>query len=875
MSFKVPDKVNPDGLEDKWSIVWDKKQIYKFDRTRARDEIFSIDTPPPTVSGSLHIGHVFSYTHTDAIARYKRMSGKHVFYPMGWDDNGLPTERRVQNYFGVTCDPSIAYDENFDPPQEPFDPPQAISRRNFVELCSLLVGEDEEKFEELWRHMGLSIDWSMTYTTIGTVSQQISQNGFLQMVNRGAAYLSDAPTMWDVDFKTAVAQAEIEDREKGGKFFKLKFHFLDEATNKASEEYLTIETTRPELIAADVAIVVNPEDENLKHLIGRKVLTPIFSIPLEIFPHHLADPKKGSGAAMVSTWGDITDVIWWRELDLPVHCLIGRDGRVLDIEGGLAKFGSIDPENADKNFARIIGKFMNQARNEMAVMLEESGDILEDPREIMHPVKFFEKGDRPLEIVSSRQWYFKNGGRDDDLKVELKKLGSEIKWHPEFMESRYQNWIDGLNGDWLVSRQRYFGVPIPLWYAIDADGDIDFNNILKPLLEQLPIDPSSDVPNGYSESQRGIPGGFTGDPDVMDTWATSSLTPQIAGLWSIDDDLFRRIFPMDLRPQAHEIIRTWLFSTVVRSYFEEGTIPFKNTILSGWVLDPDRKKMSKSKGNVVTPMAMLQEYGSDAVRYWACNGRPGVDTAVDVGVMKNGRRLVTKMLNASKFVLTILNEIGVDSEYLDEVEITNKVDQSFLLSLNDMVTRATNSFEDLDYARSLEVTEASFWDFCDNYVEIVKSRAYGSQGKDLALQAGATLKIALNVYTKLFAPITPFTSEEIYSWISGESIHIQSWPSQDEIIRFSLDLDNNQIEIDELKSVYRYLSELSVHPRGFKTTQKVSLKTELAFFNINDVPGNISFKDMIEPDLKDVSKADAINWSESNEFSFQIGLKND
>lgn len=866
MNFRVPDKVNADGLEDKWAPVWEQNEIFKFDRSHTRDNIFSIDTPPPTVSGSLHLGHVFSFTHTDAIARYKRMSGKHVFYPMGWDDNGLPTERRVQNYYGVTCDPSIPYDPSFTPPQEPFEPAKAISRRNFVELCSVLVGEDEEKFEELWRHMGLSVDWSMTYTTIGKESQQISQQGFLNMLDRGAAYLSDAPTMWDVDFKTAVAQAEIEDREKGGKFFKLKFHFLDETTNKASEEYLIIETTRPELIAADIAVVVNPNDEKLKHLIGRKVLTPIFNIPLEIFPHALADPEKGSGAAMVSTWGDITDVIWWRELDLPVHCICGRDGRIMEIDGGMETFGSITPAEADKNYSRIVGKFMNQARNEMAIMLEESGDQLEAPREFMHPVKFYEKGDRPLEIVASRQWYFQNGGRDEDLKVALKKRGSEIKWHPEFMESRYQNWIDGLNGDWLVSRQRYFGVPIPLWYRIDSDGEVDYENILKPSGAQLPIDPSSDVPEGYTEDQRDQPNGFTGDPDIMDTWATSSLTPQIAGRWSIDDDLFCRIFPMDLRPQAHEIIRTWLFSTVVRSHFEEDSIPFKQTQISGWILDPDRKKMSKSKGNVVTPMALLEQYGSDAVRYWACNGRPGVDTAYDEGVMKNGRRLVTKMLNASKYLLTILNDLDVDVDVLNNLEITNKVDQSFLFKLNEVVNRASIAFEDLDYARSLEVSESIFWDFCDNYVEIAKSRAYGSQGVKQAQQAGATLLVALDTFTKLFAPVIPFTCEEIYSWSHDESIHIQAWPKEKDILGR---ISDKEIGVE----LYNYATDLSVHPRKYKTENKISLKTELRLYKINDALFKKEWFDAVEKDIKDVSKADEVEFSPAENFNFEIVAK--
>jgi valyl-tRNA synthetase len=711
----------------------------------------------------------------------------------------------------------------------------------------------------------------MTYSTIGKVSQEISQRAFLKMYERTEAYHSDAPTMWDVDFKTAVAQAEIEDREKGGKFYKLAFHFLDEETNQPSSDYLVIETTRPELIAADVAIVVHPDDTRYTSIVGKKVLTPLFDIPLEIKTHALADPEKGSGAAMVSTWGDITDITWWRELQLPVHSICGRDGCVIDRTDDLAEWGSVNVDAAQQAYGRLVGKYMNQARKIMEEMLRESGALLEEPREIMHPVKFYEKGERPLEIVASRQWYVKNGGRDSEIRNALKERGSEMVWHPPFMESRYQNWIDGLNGDWLVSRQRYFGVPIPIFYGVDADGNVDYSNVIVPSDEQLPIDPSSEAPVGYEESQRNQPNGFVGDPDIFDTWATSSLTPQIAGQWSIDDELFSKVFPMDLRPQAHEIIRTWLFSTALRAHSESNSIPFKHILISGWILDPDRKKMSKSKGNTITPMALLDQYGSDAVRYWAASGRPGVDTAFDEGVMKIGKRLVTKILNATKFVLTVTE--GADD--VTPSDITHPLDQSYACKIARELEEATNSFESFDYARVLQNTETSFWDFCDNYLEIVKARAYGSQGDIAQRSAHAMLRIALRDFLKLFAPFLPFVTEEAWSWFNEGSIHIAPWPT------------GAIIGDSDRQNIYQVVRDKAVVPmRTVKSEMKISMKTEVTSAKIHggkiegghwkEALGDI--KDVCNISDKSLNEQSIIN-DELDEFfvasELQFAAKND
>ncbi|MDT3446487.1 valine--tRNA ligase [Pseudofrankia sp. BMG5.37] len=860
----IPAKPSLDGVEERWSAVWQDQQTYRFDRTVERARVYSIDTPPPTVSGSLHVGHVFSYTHTDLIARYQRMRGFEVFYPMGFDDNGLPTERRVQNYFGVRCDPSVQYDPEFTPPAKPGKEQIPISRRNFVELCEELTLEDEKGFEELWRRLGLSVDWTQTYATIDTRSRAVAQRAFLRNYARGNAYLAEAPTLWDVTFRTAVAQAELEDRERPGAYYTIGF------PRSSGDGEVIIETTRPELLPACVALVAHPEDERYQPLFGKTVRTPLFGVEVPVVAHRLAAPDKGSGIAMICTFGDLTDVIWWRELSLPARAVIGRDGRLLADPPA-----AIDSDAGRAAYAELASKTVHAAKTRIVELLRESGALKGEPRSIEHPVKFYEKGDRPLEIVSTRQWYLRNGGRDEELRAELRARGAQLNWHPPHMRVRYENWVDGLNGDWLISRQRFFGVPFPVWYELDEDGEPRYESPILAAEDSLPLDPSTDAPPGYTAAQRDVPGGFTGDPDVMDTWATSSLTPQIAGGWSYDEDLFARVFPMDLRPQAHEIIRTWLFSTVVRSHEEHGALPWSDAAISGWILDPDRKKMSKSKGNVVTPMGLLKEHGSDGVRYWAASGRPGTDTAFDVGQMKIGRRLAIKILNASRFALGIVGGEGdtvlpagiATGDAADEATlaaVTEPLDRALLASLADVVDQATAAFDGYDYARALEVTESFFWTFCDDYVELVKGRAYGGAGETGAASARATLAVALSTLLRLFAPFLPFVTEEVWSWWQAGSVHRARWPEAPQLRKLAEAAPARQLEV-----VGVVLSAV----RRAKSEAKVSMKAEVASARITAEPDVLALLEPVGADLRNAgSIADLTLAAGTSEITVTVEL---
>ena len=838
----IPEKPSLAGLEAKWDARWEAERTYRFDRSKPRSEVYAIDTPPPTVSGSLHLGSVFGYVQTDAVARFWRMRGYEVFYPMGWDDNGLPTERRVQNYYGVRCDPTAP---DVPGPIEPStsDEQRPISRPQFIELCDRLTLEDEKAFEEIWRSLGLSVDWTLTYATVDDHSRRVAQRAFLRNLRRGEAYSTEAPTVWDVDFRTAVAQAEIEDREQTGAMHRVAFARADGGGP------VEIETTRPELLPSCVALVAHPDDDRYRALVGGEVLSPLFGVRVPVVTHRLAEPDKGTGIAMICTFGDTSDIVWWRELDLPLRVVMQRDGRFQEATPPWLSATSVEL------WPGLAGRNARQARRAIVGLLRESGDLVGEPRQIAHRVNFFEKGDRPLEIVTSRQWYIRNGGRDPELRQALLERGRAIDWHPAFMRTRYEHWVEGLNSDWLISRQRFFGVPFPVWYPVDEHGEPAWDDPILPAEDSLPIDPQSETAPGYEEAQRGRPGGFAGDPDVMDTWATSSLSPQIACGWEDDPDLFARTFPMDLRPQGPEIIRTWLFSTVLRAHYEHDALPWSNTLINGWILDPDRKKMSKSRGKTITPEALIDEHGADGVRYWALRAAPGADTAVDPAQFKNGRRLATKLLNASKFVL------GVGSAESGAASVTEPIDRSLLAQLTAVVDDVTASFEAYRYQQALAATEAFLWRFCDDYLELVKNRAYGAGAG--ARSAAATLSIALSALQRLLAPFVPFAAEEVWSWWQDGSVHRAPWPDGEALRALAGGADPAVLDI---------AAEVLSDVHKAKTSERRSLRTEVERVIVEDAPERLAVLRVAEPDVREAGHVNELVLRESDERLVSVEL---
>jgi valyl-tRNA synthetase len=579
-------------------------------------------------------------------------------------------------------------------------------------------------------------------------------------------------------------------------------------------------------------------------------VTPLFSAEVPIVAHELADPEKGTGVAMICTFGDVTDVTWWRELKLPTRVVVQRDGTIAPPRWGEPGWRSRDVEAARRAQEEIAGLTSKRARTRIAELLAGSGDLLGEPTPVRHVVKFYENGQRPLEVVASRQWFVKT----IEFRDRLLERGRELRWHPPHMGARYASWVEGLNGDWGISRQRFFGVPIPLWYPLDHDGVPDHDHPLVPSEDRLPVDPSTDVPDGYSEDRRGKPDGFVGDPDVMDTWATSSQTPEIAGGWEEDEDLFGRVFPMDLRPQAHDIIRTWLFYTVLKAELVHGKLPWTDAAISGFILDPDRKKMSKSKGNVVTPIALLEQHGADAVRYWAASARLGLDAAFKEDQIKIGRRLAIKILNASRFTLSLEGS---------EAEIADPLDRSMLDQLSGVVEQATVALEGYEHARALELVERFFWGFTDDYLELVKGRAYGGHGPEAAGSAIASLRFALDVLLRLFAPFLPYATEEVWSWWRQGSIHRSAWPS------------NEAFPAGGEPVVYEVAAWALGEIRKVKALAKRSLRTDVVHLIVRDTPERLKILRGVERDVAEAGRVLSVEYVDSAEPSVDVELKSE
>lgn len=843
---------NYNHLEVEKRIVsnWEDNKIY-YGINLDNKKLFSIDTPPPTASGYLHIGHVFSYSHQDIIARFKRMNGFEIFYPMGWDDNGLPTERRVQDYFNVRCDPDEKSVENIQEFVEKIDKksnPVKVSRKNFIELCHIVTTEDEKVFKDLFMKIGLSVDWDQEYATIQDIPREIAQRSFIDLYKKGNVYNVQSPSLWDPEFQTAVAQAEIEDREVPGAYHDIEFETSDGSS-------FVISTTRPELLAACVGIATHPDDKRFKNLIGKTAITPLFEVEVPIFSSELVDKDKGTGILMVCTFGDNVDVQWWKEEKLETRIIVNKFGRLKEVDFNSQNFKSKKPKKANDFYKMIEGKNLKQAKKIIVEMLSEplnfnnKAALVSQPREIMHSVRFYERSKTPLEILSTRQWFVKLL----DKKKMLLEKSNQIEWHPTFMSKRFENWTENLNMDWCISRQRFFGVPFPIWYKLNENLQPDYDNPLFPDESELPVDPSEDTPKEFNENQRGKPNGFVGEKDVFDTWFTSSMTPQIGGKWGTGEDFFDKILPYDIRPQSHEIIRTWAFYTVVKSALHHNEIPWKNVIISGWVLDPDRKKMSKSKGNVVVPNDLIEQYGADAVRYWSANARLGADTANDEQVFKVGKKLVVKIFNASKFVLNNFHKIDV----LDKSNIKNPLDKSLVSIFNNYLEKITESLNKYQFAEALNLTEDFFWNyFTDNYIELVKNRRLNGSSVD-SLSASTTLILILENVLKLFAPFVPMITDEIWltMYPDKKSIHLQKWPQK-------IDVDLNNISSHEFEVAKESIASI----RKEKTSNEIGLGKEVEKITITVNKEKIEALNQVLGDVQDAARANnlVINSSEEN-----------
>ncbi len=806
--------------EKKWQKFWQEQGVYLWDKNEPRENTYVVDTPPPTVSGQLHIGHIYSYTHTDFIVRYQRMKGKNIFYPMGFDDNGLPTERLVEKKKKIRA--------------------SSMDRQEFIDICQDVVESEEEKFRNVFNNIALSVDWNIQYRTISSRSCKISQLSFLDLMQKGQVYRDSQPMLWDPVDQTALAQADIEDKEKTT--FMNDIQFLTE-DNKP----IVIATTRPELLAACVCVFYHPDDERYKKLKGKFAISPLFNVRVPLIEDDMVDPEKGTGLVMCCTFGDQTDVAWQRKHKLPIKIIFSKKGTINNI-----KFDDncIDIETATKFAAEIDGLKIKDAREKIIELLRNEGVLLSQT-ERAQTVKCAERSGAPLEILTTPQWFI----RSIDHKEALTKKSNELNWFPQSMKIKLDSWIEGVSLDWCISRQRYFGVPFPVWYSKRAGEE---GRVILPKIEQLPVDPLKDLPEGYRRDE------VEADKDVMDTWSTSSVSPQlnshgIADGFMIDQERHDKLFPADLRPQAHEIIRSWAYYTMLKSHLHENSLPWKNIMISGWCLAADKTKMSKSKGNILIPEILLEQHGSDVVRYWAASSKLGSDTAYSEDVVKNGKRLVNKLWNAAKFVSQHFDKIPMQYKKQDlsgTIDcITSDFDKYFLIELNDLIENVSAHFAQYEYAMAMQKIEQFFWFlFCDNYLEITKTRVYDEEKKDEigSLSARVTLYHTLKTILKLFAPFMPHITEEIYHLLyvkeSRESIHSRySWPKLDiDFVGFNDKGSKDLISVLELV-------------RKIKAKDNLSIKTPIQYIEIE---GDKLSNNLIA-DLKNVTSSHDIKFVDS------------
>ena len=767
--------------------LWNKNKIYAFDK-KSKKKIYSIDTPPPTISGSIHMGHAFSYTHADIIARYKRMNNLNVFYPFGFDNNGLPTERLVEKEKNVQA--------------------KKMPREEFNKLCLQVSKEYENRFKEFWGNLGLSVDWNLLYSTIDQKVIKLSQRSFIELYKKKREYRKEAPTIWCPECQTAIAQVELEDKELSSTFNDVLF--------EVEGKHIIIATTRPELLSSCVAIFVHPDDERYQYLIGKEAKVPLFNYKVPILADKKVDPEKGTGIVMSCTFGDLADIDWWYAYNLPLRISIRTDGFM------------------DKIARKYEGLAIKEVRKQIIEDLRKN-KLLTSQKNIKHDVNVHERCGTEIEFLVTKQWFIKYL----DLKKEFLVLGRKLNWHPKHMKVRYDNWVYGLKWDWLISRQRYFGVPFPVWYCKKC------HEVILAEDKQLPVDPLINKPEKKCKcgSKEFIP-----EKDVMDTWATSALTPYINAKWKEDEKTFKKIFPMDMRPQAYDIINFWLFNTVVKSYLHNKKLPWKDVVISGHGLDQYGRKMSKSKGNIIDPIKLLERYPADAIRYWATSSKLGDDLAYQEKDVETGVKTIIKLWNASKFSFSHLNDFRKEKIKLEFF------DRWVLSKLNRIINESTKDLEKYEYHKLKMLVSNFFWStFSDNYLEIIKDRLYNPdrRGKESRKSAQYTLYHSLLGILKLYAPIMPFITEEIYlGYYLGKektkSIHISDWPKVDKKM-----IDNKIEKIGD--RAVKIISNV----RKFKSENNKSLKAEIIL--TLDKKDQKDFKNLLN-DLKAVTNAREIKF---------------
>jgi len=825
-----PKKYKPAEAEAACTARWAKDEAFKWDPDGPAGEDYVIDTPPPTVSGALHVGHVYSYTQADIMARYMRMSGRNVLYPIGWDDNGLPTERLVEKVRKVRGG--------------------TMPREDFVALCREVIPEYEQQFRDLFTRLALSVDWSREYQTISDESRAVSQLSFLDLHRKGLLERRMEPTLWDPADRTAIAQAEVEELEREGKLNEIPFEI------EGGGDPAVIATTRPELIAACGGLMIHPDHPRAKELVGKRAVTPLYNVPVEIFAEDSVDPEKGTGIVMCCTFGDVTDIQWWRTHKLPLRMVIDQAGKMRgDLPIGEADdWPSLDPDSARATIEALAGLKAEKAKAAILERLQERG-LVRAQHKTNQIIPVAERSGHPLEIIVTPQWFI----RTLDFKQAILEKGREIRWRPEYMRQRFESWVEGLKWDWSISRQRHFGVPIPVWYSKRPGEE---GRVITPEPDQLPIDPTTDVPAGFEPHE------VEGERDVMDTWATSSCSPQLVtrtinSELGYDQAAHGRLFPMSLRPQAHEIIRTWAFYTIVKALHHENKVPWTDIAISGWCLASDGSKMSKSKGNVIDPIKLLDEYGADAVRYWTGTSRLGHDTALAPNVLNQGKRLITKLWNAIKLAHMTLEQAPIEAATpradIEAGRISHPVDRWLMGELARTVRQASEAFEAYEYAQALRVTEDFFWRvYCDNYLEIVKSRTR-FEGEPTPEQRSAlhALQHASSTVVKLFAPFCPYVTDTLNDLLHGRegadapTVHARfQWPNAEDQADEALD--------GELGAAF--LAALSA-ARKVKSEAQVSMKTPVSVMHLSGVPAGLL--DPVEGDLLAVMNAAKLSLAEA------------